>query len=87
MKTLMFFDVKPAEGIQQYLGAWGHMLAASEDLVDLIHTHPFLANPEGGRIQFNMIFPRPGMYRVWVQFQREAVVSTAVFTVPVQELR
>ena len=42
-KTMLFFRVKPAEGLEQYLGAWGHMLAASDDLIDLIHTHPFLA--------------------------------------------
>ena len=38
-KTMMFFKVTPAEGLEKLLGAWGHMLAASDDLVDLIHTH------------------------------------------------
>jgi hypothetical protein len=87
LKTLMFFRLKPDEGLEQYLGAWGHMLAASEDLVDLIHNHPFLSYPEDGRVQFNMIFPRPGTYRVWVQFQRNGVVNTARFDVPVEELK
>ena len=86
MKTLMFFRLNPADGLEQYLGAWGHMLAASSDLVDLIHTHPFLADG-GPQIQFNMIFPRPGVYRLWVQFQRKGVVGTAVFTVAVSELK
>ena len=85
-KTLMFFRVKPAEGLEQYIGAWAHMLAASDDLVDMIHTHPFLADG-GPQIQFNMIFPRARTYRLWVQFQRKGVVNTAVFTVPVQELK
>jgi len=85
-KTLMFFRVKPAEGLEQYLGAWGHMLAASDDLIDLIHTHPFLADG-GPQIQFNVIFPRARTYRIWVQFQRKGVVNTAVFTVPVSELK
>jgi hypothetical protein len=85
-KTLMFFRVKPADGLQQYLGAWGHMLAASDDLIDLIHTHPFLADG-GPQIQFNVIFPRARTYRLWVQFQRKGEVNTAVFTVPVQELK
>jgi hypothetical protein len=31
MKTLMFFRVKPAEGLLKYLGAWAHRLAASDD--------------------------------------------------------
>ena len=91
-KTLLFFRVKPADGLEQYLGSWGHMLAASDDLIDLIHTHPFLAGPDpSGRpspqIQFNVIFPRARTYRLWVQFQRQGVVNTAVFTVPVEELK
>ncbi len=84
-KTMMFFKVKPADGLEKYLGAWGHMLAASDDLIDMIHTHPFLADG-GPDIQFNVIFPRAKNYRVWVQFQRMGVVNTAYFDVPVKEL-
>ena len=61
-------------------------MAASADLVDMIHTHPFLADG-GKRIQFNIIFPRPGIYRVWVQFQRRGVVNTVAFNIPVEELK
>ena len=85
-KTMMFFRVTPGDGLEKYLGAWGHMLAASDDLIDLIHTHPFLADG-GPEIQFNMIFPRARTYRVWVQFQRNGVVNTAHFDVPVEELK
>ena len=91
LKTLMFFRLTPNDGIEPYLGAMGHMLAASSDLIDMIHTHPFLVtDPEGGavkQIQFNLIFPREGMYRVWVQFQRKGVVNTAVFNIPVTVLK
>ncbi len=87
LKTLLFFRLKPADGLEQYLGAWGHMLAASEDLVDLIHNHPFLSYPEDGHVQFNMIFPRSGTYRVWVQFQRQGVANTTFFDIPVEELK
>lgn len=89
-KTLMFFRLKPAGGapfhLEQYLGAWGHMLAASWDLIDLVHTHPFLADG-GPQVQFNMIFPREGIYRVWVQFQSRGEVNTVAFNVPVKQLR
>lgn len=85
MRTLLFFDLEPADGLEPYLGAWGHLMAASEDLVDMIHTHPFIADG-GRRVQFNVIFPRPGVYRVWVQFQRRGLVNTFAFTVPVLEL-
>jgi hypothetical protein len=30
----------PGDGLEKYLGAWGHMLAASDDLIDMTHTHP-----------------------------------------------
>jgi hypothetical protein len=85
-KTMLFFHLKPAEGLEQYLGAWAHMLAASDDLIDLIHTHPFLADG-GPQVQFNVIFPRARTYRMWVQFERKGVVNTAVFTVPVSALK
>jgi hypothetical protein len=86
LKTLMFFHLEPADGLEKFIGAWGHMLAASSDLVDMIHTHPFIA--EGGPdLQFNMVFPRPALYRVWVQFQRKGVVNTVAFNVPVSELK
>lgn len=81
----LHFELTPGEGLEPYLSAWGHLLAASADLIDLIHTHPFIG--EGGpRMQFNVVFPRPGMYRLWPQFQRRGVVNTLRFTVPVKAL-
>ena len=84
-KTLLLARISPADGFEQYLGAWGHMLAASDDLIDLIHTHPFLADG-GPEIEFSVIFPRARMYRLWIQFQRKGVVNTSVFTIPVAVL-
>jgi hypothetical protein len=85
-KTLMFLHLEPADGLELYLGSWSHMLAASDDLIDMIHDHPFIADG-GPQMQFNMIFPRARTYRVWVQFQRKGVVNTAVFNIPVAELK
>ena len=85
-KTLLFFTLDTAEGLEKFLGAWAHMLAASGDLVDMVHAHPAIADG-GPRIQMNVIFPRPGMYRVWIQTQRNGRVNTIPFTVPVKELR
>ena len=86
LKTLLFFKLSPADGLEQYIGAWAHMLAASDDLIDLIHDHPFIADG-GPQMQFNIIFPRAHTYKIWVQFQRKGVVNTASFTVPVSELK
>ncbi|MBI1895217.1 MAG: hypothetical protein HYZ57_04410 [Acidobacteria bacterium] len=85
-KTMMFFRLAPPDGLEPYLGAWGHMLAASADLIDLLHLHPAWEE-KGPVVQFNAIFPRPGLYRVWVQFQRQGRVNTFAFTVPVSELK
>ena len=86
MKTLMFFKLKTADKLHKYLGAWAHMLAASDDLMDMIHEHPFIADG-GPQMQFNLIFPRAHTYRVWIQFDRDGVVNTVAFNVPVTELK
>ena len=62
------------------------MLVASDDLIDMIHTHPFIADG-GPEVQFNIVFPRPKhAYRIWVQFQRAGVVNTAHFDVKAEDL-
>jgi hypothetical protein len=89
-QTLLFFRLKPKDGVEPYLGAMAHMLAASSDLIDLIHDHPVQviepANEQYLQIQFDLIFPRQGVHRVWVQFQRKGVVNTVAFNVPVKQL-
>lgn len=86
MKTMLFVHLTPADGLEPYIGAWAHLLAVSDDLIDTIHDHPFIANG-GPDMQFNIFFPREAMYRVWIQFQRKGVVNTVAFTVPVSALR
>jgi hypothetical protein len=76
------FALDPADGHERYLGAWAHMLAASDDLIDLMHTHPKIADGTH-EMQFDLVFPRPRVYRIWVQFQRKGVVNTAHFDVAV----
>ena len=83
-RTRLLFSLDPFSKLEPFLGSWGHMLIASADRQDLIHTHPFLAYPERGHLQFNVIFPRPGLHRVWLQVQRAGQVLTAQFDVPVQ---
>src|SRR6267142_2538365 len=88
-RTSLRFRLTPAEGLETYLGAWGHMLAASADLIDMVHGHPIAAIDDCGggakELQFDMAFPRSGVYRIWVQFQRLGVVNTVAFNVPVEE--
>jgi hypothetical protein len=84
-KSSLAFRLTPADGLEPYLGAWGHMLAASDDRIDLIHDHP-LAGDGGPEVQFDVIFPRARTYRIWVQFQRKGVINTVRFDVPVHAL-
>ena len=81
-RTQLRFAIDANRGLQRYLGAWGHMLAVSEDLIDMMHEHPFLADG-GPQVEFEVVFPRPGAYRLWVQFQSDNVVNTVRFDVPV----
>ena len=85
VKTLLFFDLAPSDGLEPFLGAWAHMLIVSEDLIDTIHEHPSIA--DGGKtVQFDVFFPRATNYRLWIQYQRKSIVNTVAFTIPVQVL-
>jgi len=85
METRIFLKMEDSEGMELYLGAWAHMLAASDDVIDLIHSHPYQADGSPD-MQFRVYFPRPRGYRVWFQFQKKGVVNTAYFDIPVKEL-
>jgi Heavy metal binding domain len=86
-KVSLSFRVTPDDGIEPYLGVMAHMLAASSDLIDMMHDHPTQALDQANHafkdLQFVVLFPRPGIYRVWIQFQRKGVVNTAYFDIPV----
>ena len=79
-RTQMRFRIEPGSGLEKYLGAWAHMLAASNDLIDLMHEHPYRVD-EGPMVEFEITFPRPMAYRTWVQFQRNGIVNTVHFDV------
>lgn len=81
-RTQLRFVVNGSHPLEKYLGAWGHMLVASNDLIDMMHEHPFLADG-GPRVEYEVVFPRPGAYRIWVQFQSAGVVNTVRFDIPV----
>jgi len=78
----------PVRDLEPYLGATGHLLAASADLSTVFHSHPVaeVSSRNGPTVVFQTLFPSAGMYRVWLQVQREGRVSTVSFTIPVQEM-
>jgi hypothetical protein len=81
-RTQLRFTIEGAHGLQRYLGSWAHMLVASSDLIDMMHEHPLLADG-GPKMEFELVFPRPGTYRLWLQLQSDDTVNTVHFDVPV----
>jgi hypothetical protein len=87
---------EPVRDLVPYLGAWGHTLIISEDQQDYVHSHPeeSVEDAEGKRkerggpdVAFAAFMPRPGIYRIWTQFQRGDRLSTYSFTVRAEQLR
>lgn len=80
----------PVKDLQRYIGAFGHAMMLSEDMTEHVHAHPAemlegttITEGGGPDLTFHALFPKPGNYRVWLQFQRNNVVSTIPFTVRV----
>jgi len=88
-----FEDAKsgePVKNLQRYLGAFGHAMMLSEDMTEHVHAHPqemlegtTITEGGGPDLVFHALFPKPGNYRIWLQFQRNNVLSTIPFTVRV----
>ncbi|HEV2884490.1 MAG TPA: hypothetical protein VGW36_06500, partial [Pyrinomonadaceae bacterium] len=84
---------EPVRDLDPYLGAWGHTLILNADQSEYLHSHPTEMVPASGNgavvrggpnVEFNTIFPKAGVYRIWTQFQRAGKVSTVSFTVGVR---
>ncbi len=88
-----FVDEKtgePVKDLQRYLGAFGHAMMLNDDMTEHVHAHPeeMLEGTEvtaggGPDLVFHALFPRPGHYRIWLQFLRNDKLSTVPFTVRV----
>lgn len=71
------------EGIQNYLGAIAHIILIKKEGKDFIHIHP------ESTIEYPIVahtnISKPGIYRMWVQFQTNGTVNTAAFTLDIRE--
>jgi hypothetical protein len=79
---------QPVKDLERYLGAFGHAMMLSEDMTEHVHAHPEetlegtdIKAGGGPDLVFHALFPKPGNYRIWLQFQRNGVLSTVPFTV------
>ncbi|MEV4119113.1 hypothetical protein [Micromonospora sp. NPDC049645] len=80
--TFRVDDAGGAARLERYLGAYGHLVALREGDLGYLHVHP---EPElvDGQIKFWLTTPGPGRYRLYLDFQVNAEVRTAEFTVVV----
>jgi Heavy metal binding domain len=89
-ETRIFVHLTEADGLERYIGAWAHMLGASDDLIDLMHAHPYIADGSVAdgktEMRFDIYFPRARGYRTWFQFQKNGKVNTAYFDIPVLDV-
>jgi hypothetical protein len=93
---ILFTDEKtgePVKDLQRYLGAFGHAMMLSDDMTEHVHAHPeemlegtAVTDGGGPDLTFHALFPRPGVYRIWLQFQRNDRLSTIPFTVRVSRV-
>ena len=70
----------PVTDLEPYLGASAHLLIVPADLTEAIHGHP-TEDGRGPGLSFAPLLPRPGSYKLWIQFQRSGRVSTASFAI------
>lgn len=73
--------VDPAT-FENYLGEKAHLMLIEVKSKAFIHTHPMV---EGGKLQAETTFEKPGTYRGWLQFQTGGKVHTADFVLLVAE--
>ena len=76
---------KPVTGMRPYLGAMGHCVVIDETATKFLHSHPQEVETAGPSnvVQFHTVFPDPGKYKVWGQFDVGGEMLVADFVVDV----
>jgi hypothetical protein len=77
----------PITDLTPLMGAGGHSVIISSDLKEFLHVHPtkeVISDWKGGpQISFSTVFPYPGLYKSWGQFQHQNAIITADFVLEV----
>ena len=84
MKITISKDGQPVTDLANYLGALGHVVVISEDTERYLHVHPNEQADKGPTIGFNTNFEKPGLYRVFLQFNHGGRIHTGDFTINVK---
>ena len=75
-KTVPISMPVEAKGLEPWLGAIGHLLLIHEDAQTFVHAHP----DASGTLTFLTRFPKPGLYRGWLQYQSSGELHTVTLT-------
>lgn len=75
---------QPVTDLQPYMGEQGHLVILRQSVsltsADYIHAHA-IKDTTPGKVQFVTSFPKPGLYKLWGQFNRNGEIVTADFWV------
>jgi hypothetical protein len=72
---------KAVTDLEPYLGAIGHVVVIGEGAEPYLHVHVENDGGSGPEARFATSFPKPGLYRIWGQFQRNGEPFTVAYTV------
>jgi hypothetical protein len=90
--TYIVFSISDASGnpitdLEPLMGGGGHSVIISSDIQEFLHVHPTEeVKPDwkgGPQVSFGTSFPKPGLYKVWGQFQHNGKTITADFVLEV----
>ncbi len=77
----------PITDLTPLMGAGGHTVIISSNLQEFLHVHPKEEVTPGWKggpvISFSTVFPYPGLYKAWGQFQHHNAIITADFVLEV----
>jgi hypothetical protein len=77
-------DGRALERVEPYLGAAGHLVALRAGDLAFLHTHPTGGSRDADPIAFDVSYPSPGSYALFIQFRHAGEVRTARFSVEVE---
>ena len=63
-------DGRPLVNLEPYLGWGGYLLAVKDDLSEVVTARASTDGLPVSLLTFDMTFPKPGPYTVWVEFHR-----------------
>jgi hypothetical protein len=91
--TVLVFKLRDANNaapsdLEPWLGAPAHLMLVERDATTFVHSHPNEGSDQAvksGILAFETRFPKPGVYKGWVQVQRAGRVITLPFTIRVPD--